>query len=166
MTKFAHMEVTLDTIPDTARLWIYQADRPFTPEEEEKINELTGAFVSQWAAHGQPLKATFEIKYHQFIILAVDEGYHQASGCSIDASVGLIRQIENQLKVNLLDRTKIAFLDGERVVLIPMKDLKEAVGAGKIGPETKIFNNMIDRASDWKTKWLEPAKHSWMSRYF
>lgn len=153
-------------MPENARLWVYQADRPFTFQEEEAIRELTQHFVGQWAAHGQPLRAASSIEHHQFIILAVDESMHTASGCSIDASVGLIREIQDRFQVNLLDRTKIAFLIDGKVTLVPMTQLKDAINTGQIDAQTKVFNNAIDKASEWKAHWLQPAGETWMKRYF
>lgn len=160
------MESTLEHMPENARLWIYQADRPFTVDEEQKIKNLAETFVGQWAAHGQKLKAAVSIEHHQFIILAVDESFNQASGCSIDASVGLIQQIQDQFQINLLDRTKVAFLMDGKVMLVPIGSLKEAVKTGKIGAHTTVFNNLLNNAGELKTNWLLPAKDTWLSRYF
>lgn len=160
------MEITLETMPESARLWIYQADRPLTPDEEQRIKGLTEVFISQWAAHGQKLKAAYSIEHHQFLILAVDESFNAASGCSIDASVDLIRKIQDQFNVNLLDRTKIAFFIDGKVTLLPMGSLKEAIGSGKIGQDTQIFNNLIDNTGDWRSNWMIPAGKSWLNRYF
>lgn len=160
------MSTTLDNMPENARLWVYQSDRPFTPEEEKEVDSAMASFVAQWAAHGQPLKAAYSIEYHQFIVLAVDESYNLASGCSIDASVGVIRQIQEKYNLNLLDRTKIAFLIDKKVALFPMNGLKQAVQAGELDENTPLFNNMVDNAGAWKSGWVIPAKSSWASRYF
>ena len=34
------MFVEINSLPDNARVWIYQANRPFSDEEVVKINEL------------------------------------------------------------------------------------------------------------------------------
>jgi hypothetical protein len=80
---------TVETMPDNARLWVYQANRPFTSEEKQFVAYNAERFVAQWAAHGQDLNASFLIEYDQFLILMVDERQAEASGCSIDSSVGI-----------------------------------------------------------------------------
>lgn len=153
-------------MPDSARLWIYQADRPFTSEEEQEITTGLQSFINQWAAHGQKLMAAFTIKHHQFIILSVDESVAQASGCSIDASVHVIRQVEAQFGINLLDRSKVAFLINEEVVLKPFSTLKQEINAGVITQTTLVFNNVIERTGDWRKQWMLPAEKTWINRYF
>ena len=160
------MNLTLESMPDHARLWIYQSNRPFSSDEERRISELTHVFIDQWAAHGQKLKAAFSIQYHQFIVLSVDESFNLASGCSIDASVNLIQKIEAQFGLSLLDRTKIAFWIEESVALKPLSGLKAAIQAGEIEAQTTVFNNVVQNAGEWKKNWMLPASKSWLSRYF
>lgn len=153
-------------MPDHARIWVYQADRPFTTEEKQLIHKQFENFTRQWAAHGQKLQATFSIERDQFIVLAVDESYHQASGCSIDASVGVVRQIEQATGLSLLDRSQVAFLDNDRVRTKPFNQIKEAVQQGEIGSQTTIFNNAVQNTREWKEAWTLPAEKSWLKRYF
>lgn len=160
------MTSTINKMPDHARLWIYQADRKFTPEEEEKITRLTSDFVEQWAAHGQKLKAAFAITHHQFIVISVDESFNLASGCSIDASVNLIRKIQEAFDLNLLDRSKVAFLIDGEVMLKSLPQLKEVIAQGEINENTQVFNNLVQNAGEWKENWIMPAKSTWISRYF
>lgn len=153
-------------MPDHARIWIYQADRPLTPQEQSLIARLFEDFTGQWAAHGQKLQAAFSIERDQFLVLAVDESHHQASGCSIDASVEVVRQIERQTGLSLLDRSKVAFLKHEEVKIKPFNQIKQAVEQGEITPETVVFNNAVQNALEWKTGWALPAGNTWLGRYF
>ena len=42
-----------------------------------------------------------KLKYNQFIILMADESIASVSGCSIDSSVGVIREIEKHLSIKM-----------------------------------------------------------------
>lgn len=160
------MTSTIDKMPDHARLWIYQADRSFTPQEEEQIVKMTDEFVGQWAAHGAKLKAGYAIMHHRFIVISVDESFNLASGCSIDASVNLIRKIQDRFGLNLLDRSKVAYLEEGQVKLEHVSRLREAIAKGKINEQTEVFNNLVQNAGEWKTNWIMPAKGTWINRYF
>lgn len=155
-----------EKMPDQARLWVYQADRRLTDTESEQLRKAADAFLSQWAAHGQELVSSFDVQYNQFLIIAVDESVHGASGCSIDASVGLVREAEKLMGVSFLDRSKVAILDDLKVILKPFTSLREEVKNGQITPQTKIFNNSVSSLGDWRKHWLQPAGESWLSRYF
>lgn len=157
---------TLIDLPEHARLWVYQSDRPFTKEEMVALEISLKNFIQSWAAHGNQLNAAFEILYDRFIILAVDERQAMASGCSIDSSVGLIRQIETQYQVNLLDKSQVAYLNNDTLEIIPFNKAKGAIGEGKIKKDTIIFNNAVASVGEWKNSWKRPAVDSWMSRFF
>lgn len=160
------MQISFDKLSDSSRLWVYQAQRPFTTSELTKITDLTEQFIASWEAHGHPLAASYEIRYNQFLIISVDESYNGATGCSIDASVGLVRTIEAEVGVSMLDRSQIAFLEDNQVIMESLASLKNAVTSGKLTKEVPVFNNSVSSLKDYKEKWLVPAGESWMARYF
>ncbi len=156
----------MQKMPESARLWVYQSNRSFDETEIALIRKATEKFLETWAAHGSELTASYEIRFDQFLILAVDESRAGASGCSIDASVSFIRQLESQLNVSFLDRSKIAYLNDDHVFLTSLNQLKEKVTDGSIRTDTKIINNSVATYGDWKRSWIQPAADSWMARYF
>jgi hypothetical protein len=153
-------------LQDHSRLWVYQSNRSFDANEREEINNLLATFVSQWAAHGSQLSAAYDLPYDQFIVLAVDERQAMASGCSIDSSVNLIRQIEVKYGLTLLDRSLVAFLDKEALNIIPFNKSKANIENGLIKKDTIIFNNAVASVGEWKTNWKQQASDSWMARFF
>ena len=70
-------ETTFEDLDNNARVWIYQSNREFSNNEVEIIKEKTSNFIENWLRHGDHLKASFFIKYNQFIILAVDENFNE-----------------------------------------------------------------------------------------
>ena len=66
------MLVPFNTLPNNARVWIYQANREFTENEIHEISKKAEDFIETWTRHGEDLKASYEIKYQQFLVLAVD----------------------------------------------------------------------------------------------
>ena len=85
------MYTNFNTLPQNSRIWIYQADREFTRVEVDLLQENAIAFIEEWTRHGAALKGSFALKYNRFLILAVDESFANASGCSIDASVRFVK---------------------------------------------------------------------------
>lgn len=153
-------------MPDNARLWIYQAERKLEAQEAEFVKQNTQHFLNQWQAHGQDLKASFDLKYDQFLIISVDESFSQASGCSIDASVHLIQALEQELNLSFMTTGQVAFLKGEEISLFPFNKLKEQVTQQRISPQTLVFDNTVQNVGDFKAKWLVESQHTWVSRYF
>jgi hypothetical protein len=153
-------------IPNNARIWIYQSNREFTPKEVDFISTKTQQFINSWTRHGDDLKGSFTIKYNQFLVLAVDEGFNNVSGCSIDSSVHFIQQLQNDLNIDLMDKMNVTFKDNDIVNLVKLSDFHRFVKEEKITKKTIVFNNMVNTKEDFEQKWEVPAKESWHNRFF
>lgn len=163
------MYIPFDEMPATARIWVYQANRPLNDTEQDYALQRGQQFASQWAAHGQDLRSSVLVQHDYFLIVAVDEQYNAASGCSIDSSVGFVRELEQKFRgpssVSFFDRTQIAFWQEGEVLLLPMKDAKAKVSNGEILPEALIFDNTIPTKEALENRWQIPVKDSWLVRY-
>jgi len=159
------MFTPFESLPPHSRLWIYQGDRKFTTTEKDTISSRLKAFVEEWSAHGQPMQASFDIRYDQFILLAADENVCMASGCSIDSSVAAIKEAGSAVGVNLFDRSKVAFRIQDETLLIPLSELSEKYTGGSWTEHSLVFNNLVPRKADLENQWLVPAAATWLRRY-
>ncbi|MFD2200522.1 hypothetical protein [Shivajiella indica] len=161
------MYLEFDKMPEHSRIWIYQADRKFTTQELDWITERLKTFCNQWNTHGTLMPTSFTIKFGQVIILAVDESQLGASGCSIDSSVRTLREIEQQLGVNLLDQGKVGYLKSDDLLEVsPFLGIKSKVTEGTLRAETIVLNPVINKKSELDNNWLIHAKESWLNKYF
>ncbi len=159
------MLVTFESLPETSRIWIYQSNRSFSPEELEEVNTLTAEFIKQWTAHGADLKAGFEIKYSRFIVIGLDQNLNSASGCSIDASVHFIQALEKKYQIDLLDKMNVSFKQGEYIAYKPLADFKKMAKAKSVSANTVVFNNLVTNKQEYEDFWEVPASESWHSRF-
>jgi hypothetical protein len=151
-------------LADSARVWIYQSDRPFTEAETGAVMQLLQDFVQGWRTHGAPVKGFGTVLYHQFIVLLADESEHTVGGCSTDSSVRAVKAIAQQLGVDLFNRQVLAFLIDDQVQLVPLQQLNVAMEQGTIGPDTLYFNNTVLTKKEMLDNWLVAAKDSWLGR--
>lgn len=149
-----------------SRVWIYQSNRKFTAVEENEILQKLSIFTSQWKAHGNELMAKAEIRYGFFIILTVDESQANVTGCSIDSSVRIIKDIEQTYHVDLFNRFNIAYKVSDEVIVNGKEDFETLVNIKKVTPKTIVFNNMVQNLSELETKWEVPFEQSWHSTVF
>jgi SAM-dependent methyltransferase len=160
------MLVEFNTLPEQSRVWIYQSNRRFAADELEVITHKTKEFLAQWAAHGTGLQAGFELKYERFIVIAVNQDQQNATGCSIDASVRFIQELEQEFNVELLDKMNVAFKQGDFVNFKNLIDFKTMAKTGAIGKKTIVFNNLVTNVLEYQENWEVPAIDSWHSRFF
>ena len=159
------MLVDFKTLPDTSRVWIYQANRSFTDAELQEISTEFDEFLSQWTAHGKGLKAGYEIRYRRFLIIALDQSSQPATGCSIDASVHFIQNLEKKYKVELLDKMNVSYKQGEYVAYKTLLEFKTMAKQRAISKNTIVFNNLVATKGEYKEHWEVPASESWHARF-
>lgn len=153
-------------ISENSRIWIYQSDRILKQEEESAIIKILGDFTSNWQAHGHDLAALGEVIHHQFIILSVDEQVAGATGCSIDKSVALMKDIEQKFNINLFDRFRVAFKLNDELKSCSREGFEKMIENGEVNADTLVFNNLIQTRKELQTSWEIPLKDSWHARVF
>ncbi|MDD3721891.1 MAG: ABC transporter ATPase [Lutibacter sp.] len=159
------MLVNFDSLEETSKIWIYQSNRAFTENEIAEIIPNIESFIGIWKRHGEDLKASYQIKYNQFIVIAVDENYNEVSGCSIDALVNLIKQFEQKFTVDLTNRLNISFKDNDNINVVSLADFQHYAKQQKITPNTVVFNNMLTKKADFAQNWEVTADKSWHKRF-
>ena len=160
------MFVPFETLPNSARVWIYQSNRKLTDAEVINISDNLVNFTNDWAAHNQKLNSSFVIKYNYFIVLAVDENVVNASGCSIDSSVNTIKKIEKEYNLSFFDRTNLAFLIEDEVQIIKLNQIENEIKSKKINTRSIFFNNLAKNVKELSENWLQPAYDTWLNKYF
>jgi len=149
-----------------SKVWIYQSDRQFTETEVAEIQKKLNEFTAQWKAHGHQLRAKAEIPYNFFIVLTVDQDAASATGCSIDASVRVIKDIEATYGVDLFNRFNMAYKIEDRVLVTNKEDFETLITIKKITSSTIVFNNLVQTLEEFEQKWEVPLADSWHSSIF
>lgn len=159
------MLVDFNTLPEESRVWIYQANRSFTDQEVAEIEEKLNVFIENWTAHGSDLNAGYLIKYKRFIVIGLNQNLNKATGCSIDASVRFIQDLEQEYKVDLMDKMNVSYKQGEYVAYKSLTDFKQMAKDKAVSKNTIVFNNLVANIADFNENWEVPASESWHSRF-
>jgi hypothetical protein len=130
-----------------------------------EIRSDLDVFLETWTAHGNNLKAGYEINYKRFIILALDQSAQNATGCSIDASVHFIQHLEKKYDVLLLDKMNVSYKQGEFVAYKTLIDFKAMAKQKAISKNTIVFNNLVTNKGEYLEHWEVPASESWHARF-
>ena len=154
-------------MPGHARIWTYTSNRKLDKKELDILSSRLSVFCEQWNTHGALMPTSFEIMFDQVIILAVDESQLGASGCSIDSSVRLLRDIETKFGIDLLNQGKVSFLHGENNLEVNnLLGIKSKVKEGILQAETIVLNPVVQSKSDLEKNWKIKAKESWLNKFF
>ena len=140
-------------LPKDARLWVYQANRVIAADEKVEISSILNQFISKWAAHGIPLKGEALVIKDRFIILGVDEKHEAASGCSIDSSVKLIKDIGKKFNIDFFDRLNLIVEKDSEMKVISFSELGNY-------SDCKIYNTLVNTVEQFNETFLIQVKES------
>ncbi len=157
--------LSFNEMPNTSKVWIYQADRNFTDAEISEIRKKAVVFLLDWSSHGNMMVATIDVLYNRFVVVLVDEKAAMPGGCGIDKSVKFIQMLEQDYLVNLLDRMLVTFRDENNIIRgTKLQDFEKLVEKGVLSGDTIVFNNLMGTKEEMSTKWEVPMKKSWHAR--
>ena len=159
------MLVDFNTLPEESRIWIYQANRSFSDDEISEIESKLDMFIENWTAHGSDLQSGYLIKYKRFIVIALNQNLNKATGCSIDASVHFIQQLEKDYQVDLMDKMNVSYKQGDFIAHKTLLDFKKMAKEKAVSKNTIVFNNLVTNIAEFNDSWEVPASESWHSRF-
>ncbi len=159
--------IPFDHLPSDARLWIFAAERPLSTDESRRVLAETDAFIDHWTAHGVPLSAGREVRHNRFVLVGVDERAAGVSGCSIDALVRRMQQLESVLGLELINNEPVLYREGDTIERVSRERFAELAASGTVSPHTRVFDNTLTRVGDLVAgKWEVRAAESWHGRAF
>ena len=165
--------IGVNLMPEDARVWVYQSNRIISDWELTAIEKVGSKFITDWTSHGANLKASFDVRYNRFIIIAVDEKQATASGCGIDKSINFVKGLEKQFDLNLFDRMDVAYRHGNEIKTCHLNNLLEELirsglysenGNKEDANKIIVFNNMVSTKKQFDTEWEINLQQSWQSR--
>lgn len=152
-------------MPAHARVWIYKTARDLSQAEQKFVREQGATFTGTWAAHGSALDACVDVLHNRFVVVSVDEEQALASGCSIDKSVGFVKQLEYDLNLMLTDRMVVIFERDGAIASCRLQELPELLKEGVITADTIVFDDLVSTVKDLDERFRVPLRASWMERF-
>jgi hypothetical protein len=146
------------------KVWIYLSDKKLEGELFNSITKQGQEFAQTWKAHDVPLSASFEVLSERFIAVKVDETQYNASGCSIDKLVRLIKQFEGDNHLQLLNRLLVAYKTESGVEVVNASKIKELLISKTISSKTLIYNVAVSNSDEF-ANWLQPLENTWLKKY-
>ncbi len=148
-----------------ARAWVYKAPRDLGQAERKLIRERGASFMATWNSHGEPLEGCVDVLHDRFVVLALDEGQVKAGGCSIDRSIGFIKQLEQDLNLMLTDRMVVVLEREGKAQSVRLQELPALLAEGLIGLDTIVYDDLVATVGDLRERFRVRLADSWMRRF-
>ena len=146
------------------RIWIYTLSKELAEEQLTELKNRCVNFVSTWTAHEVSLDASFELYKNRLLIFKVNEENYNASGCSIDKQLRLVKEFEQYFSVELLNRLLVAYETNEEVVVVKQSEIAGLLNNGTLNENTFVFDNTISQSQEL-AHWKRPLKETYLSKY-
>ena len=153
------MLVDFNILPDDSKIWIYASEKKLKNDQQSSILTSICNYLKNWEAHKEPLIASAIILEDYFIVIALDEGKNEASGCSIDTLQKKIQEIEKDFSISLLNRMNVFSRIEDAIQCIPVSKLGD-----NVNKETLFYDLTIQKKSEL-SNWLIPIEKGWCSRF-
>jgi len=101
--------VPFTQLPDSARIWVFGCDRPLIGAPADTLLASVDQFLSEWRAHGIPLKCARDWRDDRFLAVGVDVNEENASGCSIDGLFRTLQQLERVIGSRLVGGGRVFY---------------------------------------------------------
>jgi len=161
-TKETMPIVEFETLPDSARVWVYGADRDISPDNAGKLLARTDEFLEGWAAHGNPLHSARKWTDDRFLTVAVDREQEGASGCSIDVLFRTLKAMGPELGAEMVTSGLVYFRDTNgKIQAVTRDEFTNLSALGEITDDTEVFDLSVTTLGEWRGRFRSRAMDSW-----
>ncbi len=160
--------MTLDTLPDGSRIWLFAAGRPFTDEERAGLDALLTKVREKWAIKQPGMCGCHEFVLDRFVVVGADESRGIIDGCSVDAMMNWLMRLEAEAGLRLVDRMVVHYRGPDGA---PRSVSRAAFAAlaksGEVTADTHVFDTTINRIEAWRGGHFErPVSATWHAKAF
>jgi hypothetical protein len=152
-------------LPASSRVWVYAADRELSASERAVISLRCTQFASQWNAHKVKVTGAAALIHNRFIVFVADERTVGVSGCSIDSTVHVVRELGASLGVNFFDRFYTCYIADGAVLGCTQAMFSELYESGVLTDDTLVFQPLVNTLAELRNHWLKPLRDSWQYRW-
>jgi hypothetical protein len=150
--------VSFDSLPDSARVWIFGSDKQLSDDAATALMRDVGDHLADWKAHGEPLTVGSQLLDDRFLVVAVDQSTTGASGCSIDGLFRVLQAAQSKLGANLVGGGRLFYRDNHgEIQCAPRADLDELRASGAITKDTVVFDTTITDLGTFRKYFERPA---------
>ena len=147
----------ISQLPDDARIWIFGISPALDEQKSRELLRSVDDFLDRWTAHKMPIASARDVLYGSFLVIAVDKK-SETSGCSIDKMFGLLKKLERDYGIAILESNRIFYRGGDGAVhAITRASFRE-----NGDPHTVVFDTLSERLGELRSGvWERRALDSW-----
>src|ERR1700691_4071476 len=103
--------VPFASLPGSARVWIFAAERPLTGAAASLLLANVDEYLARWQAHGHALTCARDWRDERVLAVAVRQTDTLASGRSIDGLFRALQSLQKSLGTTLVGGSHVHYRD-------------------------------------------------------
>lgn len=131
-----------------SKIWLYISPVSIDSVTKKNISSLFKDFVNDWKSHGQPVNGQLKFIKKNLLVVGADYFPDGMCGRAVDAQVRFINQINEGFNLDLLNRTNIAFVQQDSIVIHNYNNLVALIKKGSVNKSTVYCNTFSTKNSD------------------
>lgn len=157
--------MAFENLPDESRIWIYGFSQPLTTDQYNLLIGKLEKFKKEWMYHGNMVTGDYSVLENRFVILATNEAI---SGCSIDSSVAVFKQLKQETGLDALDQSLIFYRNKDlEIKAVSRREFQELLNCGDVNNHSIVFNLLINNLNAFKNGYFETEfENCWHSKFF
>jgi hypothetical protein len=154
--------VPFETLPDSARVWVFGSDRPLTEDATKALLKGVEGHLEEWKAHGEPLTVGYEWRFGRLLVVGVDQRTAGASGCSIDGLFRVLQGLESEVGAKLVGGGRVFYRDSKgEVQSADRSELKAMAASGALDENSVVFDTSLSDLGSLRSGFEKAARKSW-----
>ena len=131
-----------------SKIWLYISSVSIDSLTKKNISSLFKDFVVDWKSHGQAVNGQLKFIKDNLLVVGADYFPDGMCGRAVDAQVRFINLINEEFNLDLLNRTNIALVQQDSIVVHNYNNLDDLIKKGSVNKSTVYCNTFSTKNSD------------------
>ena len=133
-----------NNISPNSKAWVYISSQKIDDNLLSFLNNRFKEFFSEWKSHGQLIEGKYKVINDYIIVIGAGVSNGDMCGRAVDAQVRFVKELDEQLNLDLLNRSKIAFNINEKLTHFEFKEIQSIINENKINQNTLWCNTFLN----------------------
>ncbi|MCJ8330590.1 MAG: hypothetical protein HRT89_09475 [Lentisphaeria bacterium] len=153
-------------LSDDARAWVYIFEKPLSEEDLDSVEDKLTRFMESWNCHGASVRGAWHCFENKILIIA-GESTDGMSGCSIDSSVRVLKELKTE-GIDALNIANVHYRTADEILTIGRTAFANLCNSGSITDETIVFDiSSVTRVGQLRETGIEKEfRSSWHAQAF
>ena len=133
-----------NNISPNSKVWVYISSQKIDNNLLSSLNNRFKEFFTDWKSHGQLIEGYFKVINDYILVIGAGVNNGDMCGRAVDAQIRFVKELDQHLDLDLLNRNKIAFNVNNKLNHFEFKEIQSLIKEKKISHRTLWCNTFLN----------------------